>query len=88
MNSFDHIVRARVLHINKPQSYKDSNHVKIVASARQGARGEPVSAIGVTLLMASRWMSRSTVAKRFVVLMLAWPNHWLIVAMSTPDFRR
>lgn len=35
--------------------------------------------------MALHFLSRSTVAYRFLVLRLAWPSHWLIDERSTPD---
>ena len=63
-----------------------SNHFKTVSLVRQLAlRGPPT---GFTRLMASRFMSRSMVAYRFVVVGLACPSHWLIVDRSTPDFKR
>src|SRR6266699_776089 len=36
--------------------------------------------------MALRFISRSMIAYRLVVLRLACPSHWLIDEISTPDF--
>ena len=63
-----------------------SNHSKTVSLVRHAALRDP--AMGFTLLMASRFMSRSMVAYRFVVVGLAWPSHWPMVDRSTPDFSR
>src|SRR6476659_7131504 len=42
---------------------------------------------GFSLAIARRFISRSIVAYRFVVLGLECPNHWLIAVRSTPEAR-
>src|SRR5580658_7246630 len=63
-----------------------SSHCKTVSLVRQAVLRE--AAIGLTRLIASRFMSRSRVAYRLVVVGLACPSHWLMVDRSTPDFSR
>jgi len=43
---------------------------------------------GLTFAIACRFISRSTLAYRFVVVGLACPSRWLMVDRSTPDFSR
>jgi hypothetical protein len=63
-----------ILHINKG-CYKASNHSRIVVSCRQALMPDVWLAMGLALSMASRFISRSTVAYRLVVLTLACPSH-------------
>src|SRR5580698_9912726 len=63
-----------------------SSHCNTVSRARRLVLRE--AAIGFTRLIASRFMSRSSVAYRLVVVGLACPSHWLMVERSTPDFSR
>ena len=65
--------------------HRASSHAKMDASVRHNAA--PLSvvwSIAWACSMAFRFISRSVVAYRLVVVTLAWPSHWLIVRMSTP----
>src|SRR5205085_6809956 len=63
-----------------------SSHSRTVSLVRQAALREP--ARGLTRLIAARFMSKSIVAYRLVVVGLACPSHWLMVERSTPDLSR
>ena len=75
-----------VIDCTLPRLQRVSSHSRTVWFLRQAALREPGK--GFTRAMASRFMSRSIVAYRFVVLGLACPSHWLMVDRSTPDFSR
>src|SRR5438270_18420 len=84
------VVDAHELHITGyDQSQSPSNHSRTDASVRQAVTAaSAVPVTGPARLSASRLVSRSTVAYRFVVSTLACPSQWLIVTRSTPARRR
>jgi hypothetical protein len=64
-----------------------SSHCKTLSLVRLPVLQE--DAIGFKRVIASRFMARSSVAYRLVVVALACPSHWLTVTdRSTPDFSR
>jgi hypothetical protein len=65
--------------------YKASSHAKMEASERHNAVPSSVLwLIAWACSMALRFISRSVVAYRLVVVTLACPSHWLIVRIVDP----
>ena len=71
----------------QPNFQRLSSHSRMEASLRQAASEGP-GVRGSAFAMAFRFVSRSTVAYRLVVLMLECPSQWLIVTISTPACSR